>query len=181
MSGKLTFSDYSSDYVNNNKSTFRKAGDIFNVGSGTTMNNSTVGNSSSKTKSAYDNWMSAMGNMSSSSNNSNRPNSSIVSNNKVEEADEVGKDSIPNPTTAGDYVDGDLNKSGMSNEEVAAAPAPKEKASKSNRHSGSRATYYATTPGYGQKDNTINNLMMSQYRKWLDAGNVSTDPNAPKF
>ena len=108
--------------------------------------------------------------------------------NVVPNADEFGKDSLPggqNKATDAPQEDGSLSKFGMSDEEVAAAraaaPALKQVASKSTPHSGSRAAYYATTPEYGQKDNTISNFMKSQYKKWLAAGNVSTDPNAPKF
>ena len=72
MPGGLTFSGFESDYAKNNNSTFRKAGEAFTVGSDNTMNNSSVGNSSgSNNQSAYDSWMSAMGNMNSSSNSPN--------------------------------------------------------------------------------------------------------------
>ena len=72
MSGGLKFSGFESDYVKNKNSTFRKAGDAFTEGSGNTMNNSSVGNSSgSNNQSAYATWMKNMGNMNSSSNSPN--------------------------------------------------------------------------------------------------------------
>ena len=75
MPGGLNFSGFESDYASGKKSNFRKAGDAFTEGSGNTINNSSVGNSSgSNNQSAYANWMSSMSNMNSDSNNSNNSN-----------------------------------------------------------------------------------------------------------
>ncbi len=76
MSDGLNFSDgFSSDYVKNNKSTFRKAGDAFNVGSGNNITNSTT-NNTSNSNSAYDTWLSYMGNQNNQSNNQSQSSSS---------------------------------------------------------------------------------------------------------
>ena len=76
MSGGLNFSDsFSSDYASNNKSTFRKAGDAFSVGSGNNITNSTTNNRSSS-KSKYDTWLSYMGNQNNQSSNQSQSSSS---------------------------------------------------------------------------------------------------------
>ena len=74
MNGGLNFSGFDSGYSSKNKnSNFRKAGEAFTTGSNNSFNGSSVGNSSSKT-SAYDKWMSFMGNQSNTGNSSSSNN-----------------------------------------------------------------------------------------------------------
>ena len=69
MSGGLNLSDsYSSNYVSNNKSDFRKAGDAFSVGSGNNITNSTT-NNESNSRAIYAKWLSSMGNQNNQSSN----------------------------------------------------------------------------------------------------------------
>ena len=106
MPGDLEFNDFSSDYLNNNKSTFRKAGDAFTVGSGNTINNSSTGSLSNSGSSAYDKWMSFMGSQSANNNSyssqSNNQNAQTSASGTVQQP-AVTEDakSVKTPNTSG--------------------------------------------------------------------------------
>ncbi len=109
MNSGLNFSDgFSSDYVKNNKSTFRKAGDAFTVGSGNTINNSSTGSSSKSGGSAYNTWMSFMGSQSANNNSyssqSNNQNAKTSASGTVQQP-AVTEDakSVKTPNTSGGF------------------------------------------------------------------------------
>ena len=109
MAGSLEFDDFSSNYLNNNnKSTFRKAGDAFTVGSGNTINNSKTGGSSNTGGSAYDKWMTFMGSQSANNNSyssqSNNQNAQTSASGTVQQpvVTEDAK-SVKTPNTSGGF------------------------------------------------------------------------------